>query len=196
METSLKVSTEDFRLELTGSEEFVRASLEPFLPLLRLPAGVESPPTQAAAEPESALKKWFRETVPNGYSPTMQDMILVFAYYLNREKRQFIFVPDDMKASFRRMDRTIPKSLLQILGSLKRDRGLLYSGERRGEYCLTPAGIRHVQALLGISTVESPASPTTAPEPASVEANAGNASPLDRAQSLFQGRTAPDRNEV
>ena len=133
MDSSFKLSTDEFGIEVTGSESFVRASLEQFLPVLQAAAGGGEVARQEAGKPESPLHKWFRETIPDGYRPTMQDTILIFAFYLNREKRQFIFVPDDMKAAFRRLGRTVPKSLLQILGSLKRDRGLLYSGEKRGE---------------------------------------------------------------
>jgi hypothetical protein len=162
MDTSFKFLAEGIGFELEGSEEFVRSTLSAFLPYVKAAGGDASPATGTERQDrkQSELARWYHEVVPAGESPTMQDHILVFAYYLNRVRKQFIFVPDDMKAAFAQIGHEIPKSLLQILGSLKRDRGLLYSGDKRGEYSITPAGLRHVEAILGLETV----APETTPE--------------------------------
>lgn len=152
MDTLFKFTAEQIGIEWEGSEEFVRRELEFFQPLLSPVGGGEG---QAPEDPDS-LSAWYGANVPPGQSPTMQDHILVFAYHLNRVKRHFIFTPDDMKAAFREIGRNVPKSLLQIMGSLKRDHQLLYPGEKRGEYVLTPAGIKHVEKLLGLKREERP----------------------------------------
>ena len=43
-----------------------------------------------------------------------------------------------------------PKSLLQILGTLKRDHNLILGTERRGEYMLNTTGIERAKRLLGM----------------------------------------------
>jgi len=157
VDTLFKFVSEQIGFELEGSEKFVREQMPFFLPLVK---GTADAPDPAKEEPqEGSLPYWYKLTIPPGQSPTMQDHILVFAYYLYRQKRQFIFVPDDMKASFTEMNRVIPKSLLQIMGSLKRDHGLLYPGKKRGEYSLTPEGIKYIEAVLGIRKPTEPDTP-------------------------------------
>jgi hypothetical protein len=196
--TLFKFVSESIGFELEGSESFVREQMRSFLPYVKATTGAEDtgPP-----EPEKgSLTHWYRETIPAGQVPTMQDHILVFAYYLYRQKRQFIFVPDDMKASFRELGKTVPKSILQIMGSLKRDQGLLYPGTKRGEYSLTPEGIRYVEGLLGIRRAST--SPQEERPPAKpAEQEKGREEPAtpqrDRFFSLFKedGEVPPKDHE-
>ncbi len=188
MDTLFKFVSEQIGFELEGSERFVREQMPFFLHLVK---GPRSSPDPAREEPqEGSLPHWYRQTIPPGQSPTMQDHILVFAYYLYRQKRQFIFVPDDMKASFIEMNRVIPKSLLQIMGSLKRDHGLLYPGKKRGEYSLTPEGIRYIEVLLGIRKEAEQETPGESREPpAETELSEGaeiDSPQRDRFFSLFK----------
>ena len=168
METSFRFSMEHIEIECEGSEDFVRSEMKPFLAYFS--AGTRSAPAEET-DPDSLLA-WYGNTIPPGQTPTMQDHILVFAYFLNRKKRQFIFTPDDMKAAFDEVGRTVPKSLLQIMGSLKRDHQQLYSGDKRGEYCLTPSGLKYVERLLGIGKPED-AAREPAPVPEAVPGQAG-----------------------
>lgn len=188
MDTLFKFVSEQLGFELEGTEKFVREQMPSFLPFVK---GVETPADVVSEEPdEGSLPHWYKRTIPAGQSPTMQDHILIFAYYLYRQKRQFIFVPDDMKASFTEMNRVIPKSLLQIMGSLKRDHGLLYPGKKRGEYSLTPEGIKYVEALLGIRKATPPEPPRepreTPPEAAQPESPEPDSPQRDRFFSLFK----------
>ena len=162
MDSLFKFVSEQLGFELEGSEEFVREQMSFFLPFVRGTAGI--PETTIAEPKEGSLPHWYKQIIPPGQSPTMQDHILIFAYYLYRQKRQFIFVPDDMKASFTEMNRVIPKSILQIMGSLKRDHGLLYPGKKRGEYSMTPEGIKYIEGVLGIRKPEESTPPAEAPE--------------------------------
>ncbi|MHC4470932.1 MAG: hypothetical protein ACYTDY_15620 [Planctomycetota bacterium] len=132
--------------------------MERFLPPLRSAAGLSKGSAADEAD-ESTLKGWYERMIRPGQNPTMQDHILIFAFFLHKVKRQFVFTPDDMKSAFADVGREVPKSLLQIMGSLKRDHNLLWPGDKRGEYCLLPSGIRHVEKLLGIQREEPPEAP-------------------------------------
>ncbi len=181
MDTLFKFVSEQLGFELEGSETFVREQMQFFLPFVR---GSADTPAPMSSEPEEgSLPHWYKQTIPPGQSPTMQDHILIFAYYLYRQKRQFIFVPDDMKSSFNEMNRVIPKSLLQIMGSLKRDHGLLYPGKKRGEYSMTPEGIRYIEGVLGIRRAEE------APPEVETQEQAPEAAPTERAMP-----DSPQRN--
>jgi hypothetical protein len=183
--------------EVEGSEDFVRSEMEYFLPYLRAAAGMEPPEDEEAGGPLS-LKRWYEKKIRVGQNPTMQDHILIFAYYLHKEKRQFVFTPDDMKASFSEVGREIPKSLLQIMGSLKRDHNLLWPGDKRGEYCLLPSGIQHVEKLLGIERPEPPpppaesAEPEAAPPPREEPPAAESGEARKRFRSLFTGEVTEE----
>ena len=189
MDTLFKFVSEQLGFELEGSEAFVREQMQFFLPFVR---GTTDTPAPMNDEPEEgSLPHWYKQTIPPGQSPTMQDHILIFAYYLYRQTRQFIFVPDDMKASFNELNRVIPKSLLQIMGSLKRDQGLLFPGKKRGEYSMTPQGIKYVEGILGIRRAEeAPTAVETrekAPEATPTEKPEMDSPQRDRFLSLFKG---------
>ncbi len=195
MDTLFKFVSEHLGFELEGPETFVREQMQFFLPFVR---GTAESPGPADSEPEEgSLPHWYKQTIPPGQSPTMQDHILIFAYYLYRQKRQFIFVPDDMKASFTEMNRVIPKSLLQIMGSLKRDHGLLYAGKKRGEYSMTPEGIRYIEGVLGIRRAEEVDTREQAPEAALPEKAMPDSPQRDRFFSLFKenGDTPRDTDD-
>ena len=199
MDTLFKFVSEQLGFELEGSEAFVREQMQFFLPFVR---GTTDTPAPMNDEPEEgSLPHWYKQTIPPGQSPTMQDHILIFAYYLYRQRRQFIFVPDDMKSSFTEMNRVIPKSLLQIMGSLKRDQGLLYPGKKRGEYSMTPQGIKYIEGVLGIrrATETSPEVETRkkAPEAAPEERTVPDSPQRNRFFSLFKenGDTPRDNDE-
>ena len=162
MDTFFRINTFDVEFEIEGSEEFVRGETARFLPHLSVVATAPEP-----AAPASPLKTWFDDRVPRGQPPSMQDSILIFGYFLKREKDQHLFSPGDIKRAFGEVDRKIPKSLLQIMGTLKRDQGLLCSpGEKRGRYALAPEGIRHVEALLGVAgTTKSTRTEAPSPSP-------------------------------
>jgi hypothetical protein len=199
VDSLFKFVSEQLGFELEGSEEFVREQMSFFLPFVR---GTADTPETTIAEPkEGSLPHWYKQIIPPGQSPTMQDHILIFAYYLYRQKRQFIFVPDDMKASFTEMNRVIPKSILQIMGSLKRDHGLLYPGKKRGEYSLTPEGIKYIEGVLGIrkpdESTPRPESPEKVPEapPVDKQSQEADSPQRNRFFSLFKENGEPAENE-
>ena len=165
MDTFFRFSASEVEFEIEGSEDFVRRELRRFLQRLA-PAGAEPGTRDTTA---SSLRSWYDAHAPRGRSLTMQDSILLFGYYLKRERDRHMFAPGDIKGAFAEVGRTVPKSLLQIMGTLRRDQGLLWSpGDKRGAYALSPQGIRHVEELLGLSESDdtgeaAPADPEDAP---------------------------------
>jgi hypothetical protein len=148
VDTFFRIASPDVEFELEGPEEFVRRQMAQFLPHLSLAGEPKSAP-----EAKSPLKEWYDRHFPRGRAPSMQDSILVFGYFLKREKDQHMFTPSDLKRAFTEVGRKVPKSLLQIMGTLKRDHGLLWSpGDKRGVYALPPDGIRKVEGLLGVES--------------------------------------------
>jgi hypothetical protein len=157
--TVFRFESGEISFELSGSEEFVRKNLPAFMPFVGRIAGVapaggaEKP---AAAETASAsggaqlpLKAWWDKNVPLGTRVSMQDSILVFALWM-RSFKKYIFTSEDIRRGFEEMGMSEPKSLLQILGTLKRDHNLILGTERRGEYMLNTTGIDRAKRLLGM----------------------------------------------
>lgn len=155
--TVFRFESSEISFELSGSEEFVRKNLPAFLPFVGRIAGIA--PAAGAAKPaaETAaagagplpLKAWYDKHVPLGSRVSMQDAILVFALWM-RGFKKYIFTSEDIRRAFEEMGQSEPKSLLQILGTLKRDHNLILGTERRGEYMLNTTGIERAKRLLGM----------------------------------------------
>lgn len=175
--TTFRFEAGDVRFEITGSEDFVRRNLPAFLPFVSRVAGVPAAPTApatagapasaaapaaagpaapAAAVPSEDLKTWYDRLVPAASRISMQDQILAFAYWM-RGFKKYIFTSEDIRRGFESIGQTEPKSLLQILGTLKRDHALILGTERRGEYMLNTTGIERVRQVLGIPAPGKPA---------------------------------------
>lgn len=140
--------------ELSGSEEFVRKNLTLFMPFVRRVAGDvvvegDSRPAGAGGNGPPDLKSWYERHVQPGTRVTMQDHILVFALWM-RSFKKYIFTSEDIRRCFEELGLTEPKSLLQILGTLKRDHNLILGTERRGEYMLNTTGIDRAKSILGM----------------------------------------------
>ena len=155
--TVFRFESSEISFELSGSEEFVRKNLPTFLPFVARIAGI-APAQGAAKQPVEAaapgagplpLKAWYDKSVPLGSRVSMQDAILVFALWM-RGFKKYIFTSEDIRRAFEEMGQPEPKSLLQILGTLKRDHNLILGTERRGEYMLNTTGIERAKRLLGM----------------------------------------------
>jgi len=187
VDTFFRIHTSEVEFELQGPEAFVREQMERFLP--DPDGGTDGGEAPAEAAPLSSLRGWYEQKVPKGRSPTMQDSILIFAYFMKRVKDKHLFSPGDIKGSFSEVGRSVPKSLLQIMGTLRRDHRLLWSPEgKRGVYALTPKGIKLVEQLLGIQSVgdEPPPPPPVRTAAAAATAGDGDRPPPDRWQGLFR----------
>ena len=118
-------------------------------------------PVVSASAPQEQmdLKSWYELKIPSASRISMQDQILVFAFWM-RGFKKYIFTSEDIRRGFETIGQTEPKSLLQILGTLKRDHNLILGTERRGEYMLNTTGIERVREILGIpSPTSQPAAP-------------------------------------
>lgn len=154
--TVFRFESGEIAFELTGSEEFVRRNLPAFMPFVariaHLTPASQSRPAAAAEEQggtQVPLRAWYDKHVPLGTRVSMQDSILVFALWM-RSFKKYIFTSEDIRRAFEEMGLPEPKSLLQILGTLKRDHNLILGTERRGEYMLNTTGIERAKRLLGM----------------------------------------------
>ena len=146
--TAFRFTAAGLSLELRGPEEFVRRHLAEFLPLVEHVARRERSNGHPPAGP-CDVRTWFERNVPDGVRLTMQDSILVFALWM-RSFKKYIFTSEDVRRAFMEIGQPEPKSLLQILGTLKRDHNLILGTERRGEYMLNTTGIERARGLLGV----------------------------------------------
>jgi hypothetical protein len=160
--TVFRFESGEVTFELSGSEEFVRKNLPSFMPFVATLAGLApaKDETKSAAHDDGAggqlpLKAWHDKHVPLGTRISMQDSILVYALWM-RSFKKYIFTSEDIRRAFEEMGMPEPKSLLQILGTLKRDHNLILGTERRGEYMLNTTGIERAKRLLGMPVGSSP----------------------------------------
>lgn len=143
-------------VEVEGPEGFVRGHVEFLVPFLRRTTGAGPVPgaaggaggDRAAAGGIEGVAEWWERTVPAGVQPNLQETILLFAYYM-RSYRKTVFASEDIRRCFQVLGIDEPKSLLQILGSLKRDQGLLLNAGRRGEYMMNTTGLARAREILG-----------------------------------------------
>jgi hypothetical protein len=148
--TAFRFAASGVSFELRGSEDFVRRHLGEFLPfveqVVQRGGGAAG---RAGASGPTDLTTWYGRHVPEGARLTMQDSILVFALWM-RSFKKYIFTSEDIRRAFEETGQPEPKSLLQILGTLKRDHNLILGTERRGEYMLNTTGIERARSLVGV----------------------------------------------
>ena len=158
-------------VEVEGPEPFVRGHVEFLVPFLRRAAGAgpaAGPGAPGGAPGASSgidgVAAWWERSVPAGVQPTLQETILLFAWYM-RTYRKTVFVSGDIRRCFQVLGIDEPKSLLQILGSLKRDQGLLLNAGRRGEYMMNTTGLARAREILGERRPLSPGNGSGEPPP-------------------------------
>ena len=170
MDGVFRFSTADVGFEVEGPGEFVRSQLEFLAPFLgratgagpRPPAGVPGAPP---AEGIEGVGSWWRAQVPPGSDPSVQDTILLFALFM-RTYRKTVFLCEDVRRCFQVMGIEEPRSLLQILGTLKREHGLLLNAGRRGEYMMNTTGTARAREILGEKRNPGPGASPEGPEAA------------------------------
>lgn len=171
MEVVFRFSTAALTIEVAGPEGFARPHIEFLMPYVRRVTGAA---TAADAGPAPVglqnIAAWWNRTVPATANPSLQDTILLFAYYM-RTYRKTVFVSEDIRRCFSVMGLEEPKSLLQILGTLKREHGFLLNAGRRGEYMMNVTGIARARAMLGERRDgDGAAAPTAGPGPKAPDA--------------------------
>jgi hypothetical protein len=187
LSVTFRFANADVSLEVEGPDAWVEEHLRFLSPLLRRAAGAgpgpgESPGAAAASGLEG-VGLWWRERVPAGADPGLQDAILLCAYYM-RGYRKTVFLSEDIRRCLQVLGREEPRSLLQVLGTMKRDTGLLLNAGRRGEYMMNTTGIARARDLLGERRNGAPAPrPPAGFEPPALEESA--AKTVD-ARNLFR----------
>ncbi len=149
MDASFKFATEAMSVEMEGPEEFVGPHIEFLLPYVRRMTGAATPADEGPLPVGlGGVGVWWSRFVPPSVNPSLQETILLFAYYM-RTYRKTVFVSEDLRRCFQVMGLEEPKSLLQILGTMKRDHQTLLNAGKRGEYMMNVPGLKRVKELLG-----------------------------------------------
>ena len=182
MGVSFRFANTEVALELEGPDAWVGDQLRFLGPFLRRAAGARaaSAPVEPAAAPAAqgieGVVDWWRERVPPGFDPGLQDAILLFAYFM-RGYRKTVFLSDDIRHAFRVLGMEEPRSLLQVMGSMKRDAGLLLNAGKRGEYMMNTTGIARAREILGerkSGPLPPPPAPSLLPEEAAAAQDAAS----------------------
>lgn len=166
MGSVFRFSTDSTRIEVEGPEDFLLPHLAFIAPFVRRATGAAPPRAPSApgapAAPATGLEgvaDWWYRSVPEGTPPSVMDTILLFAFYM-RTYRKTVFLAEDIRRCFQVMGRAggmeEPRSLLQILGNLKREHGLLLNAGKRGEYMMNTTGIARAREILARRPAAAP----------------------------------------
>ena len=121
----------------------------------RRPAAASPSPAPSAAPAKksgastSPLEEFYRKSRTRDGRGALQDSILLFSWYLHERQGKPEFSIDDLNFCFGLLNIKPPKSLANTLGILRRDRGWLESGSRRGTYSLTKRGRELAAEIVG-----------------------------------------------
>jgi hypothetical protein len=152
-------------VEFEGREDFLCAQIEHLRPafereLKRLAdeadrsaaAGVSSAPSAAGDSGRAgapSLEEFYKRVKSREGRGALQEMILIFAYFLREYRGKEEFGIENLNACFSLVGVTPPKSLANTMGIMKRAQKFFHSGSRRGQYALTDRGVAYVKRLVG-----------------------------------------------
>ena len=149
-------------VEFEGREDFLEAQIAHLKPALERELKRLSDETHGAAEPASAapaapaaasgsptLEEFYRRAKGREGRGALQEMILIFAYFLREYRGKEEFGIENLNACFSLVGVTPPKSLANTMGIMKRTQKFFHSGSRRGQYALNEKGIAYVRRLIG-----------------------------------------------
>jgi hypothetical protein len=145
----------EFSVEFRGTEEYVTEQVDLVAARIREVLGAPAGPSAAAApavEParkQAPLEEFYARSKTRAGRGALQDSIILFAHYVQFEQGKAEFSIEDLNFCFDLLNIPRPKSLANTLGILKRDRGWLVKGSRRGAYTLTTRGRERVSGLVG-----------------------------------------------
>lgn len=109
----------------------------------------DAPAGEAVVEPGPTLDDFYRHARTRHGRGALQEMILIFAYFLREYREKTEFSTENLNACFALVGQTPPRSLANTLGIMKRDKGYFHAGSQRGCYVLTEAGASHVRQRAG-----------------------------------------------
>jgi hypothetical protein len=159
-----KFRSKGLEVEFEGREDFLNAEIDHLKPALErelarvaetapAAAGAPSPASAgASAGAESggpSLEDFYRRAKSREGRGALQEMILIFAYFLREYRGKEEFGIENLNACFSLVGVTPPKSLANTMGIMKRAQKFFHAGSRRGQYALTDRGVAYVKRLVG-----------------------------------------------
>lgn len=146
-QTVFRFTAEGVDLEFAGSEEFVEKQVNRFRSFLEGAVGLEggAPAAEAPAAKKPTLEEFAEAHPVRQGRGSIQDRILLYAYFLHNVQGKAEFRGDDIHWCFQQLGFERPKNLHNALGILKRKLGHLQEGSGRGLYQLSSKGTGYVE---------------------------------------------------
>jgi hypothetical protein len=158
-----KFRSKGLEVEFEGREDFLNAEIDHLKPALErelarvaeaasatAPSGSPaSAETTASNDGGPSLEDFYRRARSREGRGALQEMILIFAYFLREYRGKEEFGIENLNACFSLVGVTPPKSLANTMGIMKRAQKFFHAGSRRGQYALTDRGVAYVKRLVG-----------------------------------------------
>jgi hypothetical protein len=160
-----RFKSKGLEVEFEGQDDFLSAQIEHLRPALERElarvADESAKSAPAAAQPSAdvdgpaasaggpSLEDFYRRAKSREGRGALQEMILIFAYFLREYRGKEEFGIENLNACFSLVGVTPPKSLANTMGIMKRAQRFFTSGSRRGQYALTDKGVAYVKRLVG-----------------------------------------------
>src|SRR5262245_8842031 len=157
-----KFRSKGLEVEFEGREDFLNAEIDHLKPALErelarvadATSSSQGPQTPAAAAGGGdsggpSLEDFYRRAKSREGRGALQEMILIFAYFLREYRGKEEFGIENLNACFSLVGVTPPKSLANTMGIMKRAQKFFHAGSRRGQYALTDRGVAYVKRLVG-----------------------------------------------
>jgi hypothetical protein len=161
-----RFKSKGLEVEFEGEDSFLSAQIEHLKPALErelkrladeaaqaTPAAADAPAVSAesggAAPGSPSLEEFYRRAKSREGRGALQEMILIFAYFLREYRGKEEFGIENLNACFSLVGVTPPKSLANTMGIMKRAQRFFTSGSRRGQYALTDKGVAYVKRMVG-----------------------------------------------
>jgi hypothetical protein len=144
----------DFSVEFRGTEAWVTEQVDRvrdrILEVLTRAKGAGEEPGEGNGEATGTapLEEFYLKARTRQGRGDLQDSILIFALYLHTRQNEPEFSIEDLNFCFDLLNKKRPRSLANTLGILKRERGWLEKGSRRGTYTLTTRGRERAESML------------------------------------------------
>jgi hypothetical protein len=157
-----KFKSKGLEVEFEGREDFLNAEIDHLKPALErelsrvADASAAAPGAQASPAAAKAgdsggpsLEDFYRRAKSREGRGALQEMILIFAYFLREYRGKEEFGIENLNACFSLVGVTPPRSLANTMGIMKRAQKFFHAGSRRGQYALTDRGVAYVKRLVG-----------------------------------------------
>ncbi len=161
-----RFKSKGLEVEFEGADEFLSAQIEHLKPafereLARIAGetaktggdaatvAATSGASDAGPSGSPSIEEFYRRAKSREGRGALQEMILIFAYFLREYRGKEEFGIENLNACFSLVGVTPPKSLSNTMGIMKRSLKFFHAGSRRGQYALTDKGVAYVKRLIG-----------------------------------------------